>query len=97
MADDTPTLEARARRRVARKMGFAIHLLVYVVVNAGLWIADLASGGPRWAWFPMLGWGLGLAIHGVVTAVALHGDGWRERMVTREVERLRARGPHRGT
>ena len=31
-----PTLEQRARRRVALKKGFFIHLLVFVLVNAGL-------------------------------------------------------------
>ena len=39
----------------------------------------------------MLGWGIGLAVHGVVTFASLHGDGLRERMVAQEVERLRRR------
>jgi len=84
-------LENRARRRVARKMGFWIHALVYVCVNTGLWLVNAATGEPRWAWWPMLGWGIGLAVHGIVTFASLHGDGLRERMIAREMEHLRRR------
>jgi len=76
-----------ARRRVAMKAGFAIHLLVYVLVNAGLLALSLSQGA-HWHWGPLLGWGLGLAIHGLVTLFALAGQGLRERMVASEVRRL---------
>ena len=82
-------LEARARRRVGIKMGFYIHALVYVLVNLGLFALNGALGGVRWSHFPLLGWGLGLAIHGIVTFISLRGDGVRTRMVASEVERLR--------
>ncbi len=84
-------LERRARRRVGLKTGFYVHALVYVLVNAGLIAANAVTGGARWSVFPLLGWGLGLAIHGIVTAVALRGDGLRERMLAREIEHLRGR------
>ena len=92
MGTDDTTLEARARRRVARRMGFYIHALVYVLVNGGLWILNTVQGGPRWAAWPALGWGIGLAVHGIVTFASLYGDGMRERMLAREIERLRDRG-----
>ncbi len=38
--------------------------------------------------FPLAGWGLGLAIHGLVVLLVL--GNWRDRLVAREVERLRA-------
>ena len=79
----------RARRRVALKTGWMIHALVYVLVNLALAGVNLASGGQRWHLFPLLGWGLGLAIHGVVTLVLLRGEGLRERMLAAEVRRLR--------
>jgi len=85
-------LEARARRRVGMKMGFYIHALVYVLVNAGLYAINLSTGGYRWSVWPLWGWGLGLAIHGLVTFVGLHGDGMRERMLRDEMEKLRKRG-----
>ncbi len=88
---DDNELEQRARKRVGMKMAFATHLLVYTLVNAGLAVASL-SQGRQWHWGPLLGWGLGLAIHGIVTLVALRGQGLRDRMVAREVQRLRERG-----
>lgn len=92
--NDTTTpvdLARRARRRVARKLGFFIHLLVFVLVNAGLLLVDWASGGPRWHHWPLAGWAIGLAIHGVVTFLSLSGEGLRERMVADELRRLQQR------
>jgi 2TM domain len=89
--DPEQDLHRQARRRVGMKLGFFIHALVFTLVNLGLYAINDAAGGPRWSHFPLWGWGLGLAIHGVVTLVALTGDGWRERMVAKEMARLRER------
>jgi hypothetical protein len=88
-ADEERLLERRARRRVGIKTGFLIHLLVFVLVNLGLFAVNAYAGGPRWTVFPLLGWGLGLAIHGIVTLVSLQGKGLRQRMVASEMARLR--------
>ena len=85
----TDDLQTRARRRVGIKLGFYTHALVYVLVNLGLFVVDSATGGQRWSHFPLMGWGLGLAIHGVVVFLSLQGQGVRERMLSREIERLR--------
>ena len=82
-------IEARAQRRVRRKIGFLIHAFVFVVVNVGLYAINAFTGEPRWSHFPLFGWGLGLAIHGIVTFVSLQGDGVRRNMLAREIERLR--------
>ena len=84
-------LMQHARRRVRIKTGFYIHGLVYTLVNSALLVANLLGGGPRWHLAPLLGWGLGLAIHGGLTLLALRGDGLRERMLDRELRHLRAR------
>ena len=97
---NTPTLEQRARRRVALKKGWLVHALVFVLVNAGLWlmwqVADV--GGDGWHMhrrgfhaFPLWGWGLGLAIHGIVVLFKLQGEGLTERMVEREIEAIKRR------
>src|SRR4051812_5001309 len=75
--EELGALEQRARRRVGIKMGFTIHALVFVVVNLGLYALNSSVGGQRWSHFPLWGWGLGLAIHGVVTLLSLQGDGLR--------------------
>lgn len=84
-------LHARARRRVGMKMGLYIHATVYILVNLGLWAIATATGRGAWNVWPLLGWGLGLAIHALVTFIGLRGDGLRQRMVEAEVERLRRR------
>lgn len=89
MNDDT--LLHLARRRVKIKAGFYIHGLVYLLVNSVLLVVNQLGGGPRWHVAPLLGWGLGLAIHGLVTLLALRGDSLRERMVASELQYLRQR------
>jgi len=84
-------LRQLARRRVNQKMGFYIHLTVYVLVNLGLAAINLVGGGQRWHLWPLAGWGLGLAIHGIVTFASLRGEGVRERMLDDELERLKQR------
>jgi 2TM domain len=86
---DDDSLESRAERRVRRKMGFYIHAFVFVVVNIGLYAINSVSGEPRWSHFAMWGWGLGLAIHALVTFIALQGGGVRRGMLAREIEHLR--------
>ncbi|WP_280154969.1 2TM domain-containing protein [Piscinibacter sp. XHJ-5] len=84
-------LEARARRRVGIRTGFYIHALVFVLVNLGLFAINSITGGYRWSVWPLWGWGLGLGVHGIVTFISLQGDGLRERMLRKEMERLRKR------
>jgi hypothetical protein len=54
---------ARARRRVEALKGFYIHLFVFATVLAGLAIVNLATGGPWWVLWVLLGWGLGVLAH----------------------------------
>ena len=79
----------RAKRHVGLKKGLLTHALVYVLVNVGLLVINIWAGGGRWHWFPLLGWGLGLLIHGIVTFMALRGDGHRDRMLAKELDRMR--------
>lgn len=87
MPETDAELHRLARRRVKLKMGWYLHAAVYTTVNLGLWAIDRSTGGQRWHVWPLLGWGLGLAIHGVMTWFALGGGGIRERMVQRMVQR----------
>jgi uncharacterized integral membrane protein len=78
-------IERLARRRAGAKLGWLIHATVFALVNTLLVSISLYTGKP-WAVFPLMGWGLGLAIHGAVVWVA--GTGLHERLLQRERERL---------
>lgn len=90
-------LRKAAKKRVGIKMGFYTHLLVFVAVNGGLYLLNSVTTGfntgQRWHHFPLFGWGIGLAIHGLVTFISLQGLGLRERMLNQEIETLRRRQP----
>lgn len=88
---DEQALRKQAKKRVAMKMGFLTHLLVFVLVNGGLMLINegWGAGTRHWFVFPLSGWGLGLAIHGLVTLLSLQGQGLRQRMLEQEIERLR--------
>jgi 2TM domain len=81
----------RAKKRVDTKMGFYVHLTVFICVNLGLLALNAAQGGYRWSIWPLGGWAIGLAIHGIVTVLSLRGEGFRERMLAQEIERLKGR------
>ncbi len=76
-----------ARRRAGAKYGFFIHLLVFTAVNTLLYVINQrATPEIHWHLFPLGGWAIALAIHGL--AVFLSGSGLRERMVAAEMRKL---------
>ena len=82
-------IDALARKRAGAKLGWYTHALVYVLVNLFIFaISEYGFGTRRWSVYPLLGWGLGLAFHGVSVFLIGKGSGLRERMVQKERERL---------
>ena len=80
-------IERIAHRSARARLGWYIHGSVYLAVMTLL--AGLSAlGGRAWAVYPALGWGLGLAIHGLVVFFLTDGRGAYERLVDRERERL---------
>jgi 2TM domain len=80
-------IEALARKRAGARMGWYVHAAVYLIVNTVLVLLSAATGR-HWAIFPALGWGLGLAMHGVGVWLALGGSGLYQRLVAQERARL---------
>jgi hypothetical protein len=80
-------IERIARRRAGAKMGWYIHASVYVIVNL-LLMAIALSNGQAWFIYPALGWGVGLAAHGIAVFM-LSGSGLQESLVERERRKLR--------
>lgn len=82
-------IEQLARKRAGAKLGWYMHAVLYVVVNLIVFSMSRYGFGNRpWSVYPLLGWGLGLALHGVSVFILGTGSGLRERMVQKERERL---------
>ena len=86
-AAERARIERLARKRAGAKMGWYVHALVFVCVNAGLALISVGSGRP-WFIFPLAGWGLGLAIHGLAVWLANGGGGLHERLLQVERDKL---------
>jgi hypothetical protein len=77
-----------ARRHVERKIGFFIHLAVYLTVNSGLMLFNLLVVPQKlWAFWPLLGWGIGLLFHGAATFLSAPGATWKQRMIENELKK----------
>lgn len=77
-----------AVRRARAKLGFQTHLLIYVLVNAGLAVINYTTWSSHpWFLYSVGGWGIGLLAHGL-SAYGV-GSGRAEAMVEREMQRLR--------
>lgn len=74
----------KAQKRVEEIKGFYGNLVSYVVVILGLMAINLMTS-PNYLWFfwPMFGWGIGVAIHGfkVFNCFPFLGKDWEEKKI----------------
>jgi len=76
-----------AKKVVQARRGLYAHAVVYVIVNAVLFTIDYLTPGGPWFYWPMLGWGVGLAINAVVVLTGLTpGSEAEERAIQRYLE-----------
>lgn len=62
-----PEMRKRALQRIENRRAFTTHLAVYAIVMVFLvtiWLVTSGLSTYFWPIWPMLGWGLGLALHG---------------------------------
>lgn len=52
------------RNAATRKLGFRIHAFIFVIAMIAQGILNLLTGPPWWALWVLLGWGIGLLMHG---------------------------------
>ena len=82
-------IDRLARKRAGAKLGWYVHASVYVCVNLFLFaMSEYAFGQRAWSVKPLLGWGVGLALHGIAVWFLGAGGEFREGMVQKERERL---------
>ena len=77
MGEQMLTPEERASRRVKEYSGLMWHIATFVIINSFLWMIDLLSGGPEWAFWVTMSWGIGLAFHIAAYTIDSKGRGKR--------------------
>jgi hypothetical protein len=96
MMMDEKELERRAREQVEAQKGFYVHLMTYILVNAGLFLINAGTRtryGGWWFYWPLFGWGIGLVSHAfnVFGVLALFTSDWEERQVKKMMDKERRR------
>jgi hypothetical protein len=78
----------RAKKRAEAKIGFYLHLAVYIVVNILLIIINFSTS-TEYLWFkwPLIGWGIGVFFHALGTFVFSGGSVIKERMIEKEMQK----------
>ena len=86
--EDDPRLR-EARKHVENLKAFYIHGIVFIVVMSGLFVINVATGGPWWVHWPLLGWGIGLAGHALTLfkPMTLFGKEWTEKQIKTRLDK----------
>jgi len=90
-AQDYSAEEERTAIEYVRDLkGFYTHLISYVAIMGGLVLIDLfTSPGTFWAVWPMLGWGIGVLVHGVnvFEMTSFFGPDWEKKQIEKRLDR----------
>jgi hypothetical protein len=75
----------RASARMDELKAFYRHILTYVLIIPFLIVINyMTYWDYKWFWFPMVGWGIGLGIHALVTYG--FGSDWEKRKIREIME-----------
>lgn len=79
----------RAKKRVENLKAFYIHLALYILVNLMLFFINISSDSSKlWFLYPLVGWGIGIVIHGLTTfPFGIFGKEWEERKIKEYMEK----------
>ena len=91
MNEQNMTWEEQAALEYVRDLkGFYSHFLTYCVVMIGLFVVNYMTNPEYiWAWWTFLGWGIGVASHGlsVFEVFTMFDSGWEKRQVEKRLGR----------
>lgn len=82
--DDKSNKYQEAKRKVEEEKKFYIHLGTYIIMNTFFVVLNLVTSPDHlWFYWPMLGWGLGLAFNAlkVFGNNALFSKEWEEKKI----------------
>ncbi len=85
-----PSEEQRVIEHVRDIKGFYSHLVTYVLVIMLLFVINLVTNpGNIWAWWPAMGWGIGVALHGlnVFEILNFFGPDWERKQIEKRLGR----------
>ena len=78
----------KAKKRIQLKLGFRIHLAVYLGVTLLLIIINLSTSSEYlWVKWPILGWGIGVIFHGLNAYVFPDTNIITDEMIRKEMEK----------
>ncbi len=81
-----------AKKKVEARMGFYIHLGVYLGVITLLTILNLTVAGDYfWAKWPMIGWGSAIIIQALFTFVFTTKSNMKDRLIEKEMQKRGAK------
>lgn len=86
----------QVRRRVREIRGFYLHLTVFIAINALLHVINFVTApGVYWAYWPLIGWGIGLLAHGLAIYrwMPFFGKDWEERKIRELMDKDHREGP----
>lgn len=77
-----------AKKRATARVGFYSHGFIYVAVIALLLMINV-SGNSEYLWvkWPMMGWGIGLLLHGLRVFVFSGNKSLTEKMIEKEMKK----------
>jgi hypothetical protein len=81
----------KAKERVEEIKGFYIHLFVFIIINCGLLTINLVFASHHyWFYWPLLGWGIGIAAHGlsVFGLGGFLGREWEEKQIKKIMDKM---------
>lgn len=82
-----------AQKRAEAKIGFFIHLAIFILVNSILATVDfLGSPEKLWFYWPLCGWSIGVLLHGVGVyyhpASSNNSLGFKESLIAKELKAI---------
>ena len=87
-------LYSTARKKVKEKKEFYSNVASWLSVSFFLFILNfIVTPDFVWAFFPFIGWGIGVFFHGLSVYSHAFRKDWEEKQINREIKRLKRRHP----
>lgn len=83
-------LEEKAIKKVNSKFGLLSHFIVFLVANSFFFGLDFfVTKDADWAFFPLVGWGIGIFIHSLFVVFGGFLENWKDGAIKNEIAKMR--------